>query len=95
MKHHCHAIECTVPVPPELLCCKRHWFMVPVELRIPVLRTYRRGQCHDKRPSPAYCEAAANAIEHIARREGKSEESIMRMRGAYLKLGELSAATVG
>jgi hypothetical protein len=91
--HHCHAIDCTAEVPPSLLCCKRHWFMVPVPLRIPVLRTYRRGQCHDKRPSPAYCEAAANAIEHVARLEGKTVEAIAKMRGAYQRLGELSAAS--
>lgn len=91
MTHHCHALECTVPVPPELLCCRRHWFMVPVALRVQVMRTYRKGQCRDKRPSAAYCEAAADAIAHIAELEKREPAAVARMREQYRKLGELAA----
>ena len=28
MKHTCHAKGCPVPVPPEMLMCRRHWFAV-------------------------------------------------------------------
>ena len=33
MKHVCHAVGCEVEVKPELLCCGRHWAMVPRNLQ--------------------------------------------------------------
>lgn len=69
--HRCHAIDCTVVVPPRMLLCRRHWAMVPAELRAPVERHYRRGQCDDRRPSAAWVAAAARARAHVARVEGK------------------------
>lgn len=71
MAHTCHATGCSVAVPPEMLMCKRHWFMLPKPLRDRVWRTYRRGQCDDWEISHDYAEAARRAVEYVARREGK------------------------
>lgn len=69
--HHCHARDCMVAVPPEMLMCKRHWFMVPSRIRSAVWNTYRPGQCDDKSPSRDWHQAASAAIGAVARREGK------------------------
>jgi len=55
-----------MPVPPEMLMCRRHWFMVHPSLRRAVWATYRRGQCDDMRPSRAWLEAADAAIGYVA-----------------------------
>lgn len=68
-QHHCHARRCTVPVPPEMLMCRRHWFMVPKKLRDAVWATYRPGQCDDKQPSEAWHKAADAAILAVAQKE--------------------------
>jgi len=61
-EHFCHAKACEVVVPPKRLMCKRHWFMVPADLRTEVWREYRPGQEADKEPTAAYLEAARKAI---------------------------------
>lgn len=73
MKHHCHAIGCETAIPPKLLMCRRHWAMVPVELRFDVIRHYRRGQCDDKRPSREWALAATRARLAVAELEGRAE----------------------
>ncbi len=70
MSHHCHATGCTKSIPPELFTCLRHWRMVPPEMRRRIWDTYRVGQCDDKRPSKAYCEAAKAAVIYLAGRDG-------------------------
>lgn len=67
--HHCHARRCTVLVPPKMLMCPRHWFMVPKPLRDRVWATYRAGQCDDKNPSLAWHDAADAAIKAVWERE--------------------------
>lgn len=67
--HHCHALGCKTKVPPEMLMCKKHWFMVPKALRDEVWRTYRPGQCEDMRPSRAWLRAANAAIKAVAMKE--------------------------
>lgn len=64
--HHCHAEGCTVPVPPEMLMCRKHWYMVPPVLRKQVWASYRRGQCNDLKPSAAWCLVADMAVAHVA-----------------------------
>jgi len=70
VSHHCHATACKTEVPPEMLMCRKHWYMVPRELRMRVWATYRRGQCDDWKPSGAYCEAAKAAVIAVADKEG-------------------------
>lgn len=69
--HRCHATGCSVPVPPEKLMCRRHWFTVSKGTRDAVWFAYRAGQCEDMNPSAAYCEAARAAIIEVARKEGR------------------------
>jgi hypothetical protein len=69
--HLCHAIGCNVPVPPKMLMCKPHWYMVPPELRAAVWREYRKGQEIRKDPTRAYLVVMRQAIEAVAEKEGK------------------------
>jgi len=41
--HKCAVEACTRRVPSEMLMCRRHWFMVPKDLRDRVWAGYRRG----------------------------------------------------
>lgn len=70
MSHHCHATACTVPVPPEMFMCRRHWFTVPKLMRDRIWRAYRAGQCDDMNPSSDYCIAAKDAVIAVAKKEG-------------------------
>ena len=70
MAHRCHATRCSVPVPPEMFMCKRHWFRLPLRLRNSVWRTYRAGQCDDMQPSREYCEVARECVVFLAEKEG-------------------------
>jgi hypothetical protein len=31
--HHCHWPGCEVPVPPAMWGCRRHWYMLPADIR--------------------------------------------------------------
>jgi hypothetical protein len=67
--HTCHAINCYTPVPPQMLMCKRHWYMVPKSIREAVWANYRVGQCDDKAPSYAWRDAAYDAILSVRKQE--------------------------
>ena len=69
MTHICHARGCDVPCKPEMLMCLRHWRMVPLNLQRAVWKTYRPGQCNDKRPSSEWHAAADAAIAAVAAKE--------------------------
>lgn len=71
MTHTCHALGCSVEVPPALFMCKPHWYKLPKSMRDAVWRDYRAGQEIDKLPSRQYVETARAAIDYIARLEGK------------------------
>lgn len=69
--HVCHAIDCTVPVPPRMLMCRRHWRMVPRDVQALVWAEYRPGQEIRKDPTRAYLTAANRAIDAVAAIEGR------------------------
>lgn len=69
--HLCHANDCTERVPPRMLMCKRHWYMVPKPLRDAVWDNYVPGQERRKDPTAAYLSAAQAAIDAVARKEGR------------------------
>jgi hypothetical protein len=71
MPHRCHALGCLIHVPPEMLMCRKHWAMVPKAYQERVWTTYRNGQCADKGPSFAWCQAADIAVAVVAEKEGK------------------------
>ena len=77
MSHHCHATDCTKPVPPQMWGCRQHWFMVPKPIRDEIWRTYRVGQCDDYKPSAAYLTAARAAVVFVAQKEGKTPDTLL------------------
>jgi hypothetical protein len=64
--HVCHIYQCGKPVPPSKLMCPAHWRMVPPSLQAAVLRTYRTGQCGDRKVSKEWLVAARAAINSVA-----------------------------
>jgi len=74
VKHPCHAIGCTIEVPPRMLMCRVHWYKVPRELQRRVWATYVEGQEIRKDPTEEYMEAsqaAIDAVNHIEKRGKK------------------------
>lgn len=71
MSHRCHARGCELEVPPKLLMCRRHWYMVPAPIRHKVWREYRPGQERDKKPSAKYLVVMEEAINAVAAKEGR------------------------
>ena len=69
MSHHCHAENCTTPVPPKMFMCRLHWFMVPKDLRAQVWFAYVPGQEIRKDPTREYLEITRAAIEAVAAKE--------------------------
>ncbi len=60
-----------VTTKPEMLMCRRHWFIVPKKLRDRVWATYQAGQCDGLAPITSEWHAAADAaIRWVAEREG-------------------------
>jgi hypothetical protein len=74
--HCCHARGCRVSTKPEMLMCFRHWKMVPRDIQRWVWRTYRPGQCDDKRPSKEWHAAADAAIAAVFRAEQLSKTRV-------------------
>ncbi|MGL5935872.1 MAG: hypothetical protein ACRCZI_09660 [Cetobacterium sp.] len=70
MKHTCHADGCELAVPPKMLMCRRHWYMVPKHLRDDVWDTYEPGQEQRMDPTEEYLAAAQAAIDAVATKEG-------------------------
>ena len=73
MNHHCHARGCVREVPPAMLMCRAHWFMVPAVLRRAIWAAYRPGQEDDKQPSAAWMDLADAAIQAVERLETQIE----------------------
>jgi diadenosine tetraphosphatase ApaH/serine/threonine PP2A family protein phosphatase len=76
MGHHCHALRCTVAVPPRMHMCGRHWSRVPRRLQRDLWAAYRFGQEQDKDPSAAYLRAAAACIRAVAEKEHHPADEI-------------------
>ena len=68
--HTCHVPTCDVPVPRQMLMCKRCWYQVPKALRDRVWATYQNGQeAGLVTPSEAWHEAANEAIEAVLEKQ--------------------------
>jgi hypothetical protein len=70
-KHLCHAEGCRVEVSPKFCMCSRHWFLVPKILRDEVWASYVPGQETRKDPSQRSLRAIHEAVEAVARLEGR------------------------
>lgn len=64
--HHCHWPGCPRSVPPAAWGCKKHWYMLPEDIRRRIWRAYRPGQENTKTPSGGYIEVAREAQAWIA-----------------------------
>lgn len=73
MAHTCHADNCEQAVPPRMLMCRRHWYMVPKRLRDQLWAEYVPGQERRKDPTRTYIEAARACIDAVAAKEARSE----------------------
>lgn len=94
MAHHCHAAGCKAAVPPQMLMCKRHWFMVPKAAQSRIWATYREGQCDDWQITHEYAEAARAAVRAVAEKEGRPEDEIADACRVYDMLDPDMAAPV-
>lgn len=54
MAHHCHWPGCNTAVPPKLWGCKKHWYMLPKNLRDAIWNEYIPGQEITKTPTRGY-----------------------------------------
>lgn len=61
--HKCEAQGCTKRVPSEMLMCRRHWFMVPKDLRCRVWAGYHRGMDDEYHVAVAAAVDAVQACE--------------------------------
>lgn len=96
--HLCHAVGCTIEVPPRLLMHHEHWMMVSKATRDWVQREYVKGQEKTKTPTLEYMVAMDAAISEVARKEGKtlaadaykakSERATCLLKHRLLKPGE-------
>lgn len=71
MSHRCHAEGCNSQIPPKLLMCRNHWFMVSPDTRRAVWREYRPGQETSKTPTDEYMVVMRQAIDEVAHKEGR------------------------
>lgn len=74
--HRCHLPGCERHIHPRLLLCDRHWRLVPVELKRAVWHHYQPGQETRKDPSPAYREAARQAVAAVVAQEEEKEKTV-------------------
>jgi hypothetical protein len=74
MKHTCHARGCPVSTLPKYFMCRRHWAMLPKEMRDAVWREYHQGQEVRKDPTPEYLEVTREAINWLWNHEQELAE---------------------
>lgn len=71
-RHLCHWPGCTANVPPAVWGCRPHWYSLPKTIRDRIWRAFRPGQEKTMTPSQEYLEAAQEAQDWIAKKEGRS-----------------------
>lgn len=86
MNHHCHANGCTWATERRLFMCLPHWRKVPSHLQAAVWAAYRaQPNATQRARSIDYMQACAEAVEHVARLEGKPEANTYRRVVAHLQ----------
>jgi hypothetical protein len=72
MTRDCDAIGCTTPTASGKFMCLKHWRLVPIELQRTINDRYRTLRKDFAFLSDvAYLQACVNAIDRIAKTEGK------------------------
>ncbi len=69
-------MRCSQQVAPSILMCKPHWYSLPRDLRMRILRSYQPGQEKQgwNATTAEYQAAVKEAIAFIARREGHMKD---------------------
>jgi hypothetical protein len=70
--HTCHWPNCGMHVPPKMFMCRRHWLILPADLRQRIWTNYQPGQEVTKRPSAEYIEAVKDVQQFIEQRKAKA-----------------------
>ena len=76
-EHACHANDCEVSVPPRMLMCLKHWWMVPKEIQRRVNANFSMRQCVPAagvRPTKEWFSAAHDAINAVAAHTDEGDE---------------------
>lgn len=96
--HHCHANGCTWATERRLFMCLQHWTRLPSALQQPIWTAYRASKNAGERGrSIAYMTACADAVEFIAKLEGKPIENsyrraaVLLQRQAQMQLPQMTA----
>jgi len=83
----CRAVGCGNQIDQKLLMCRRHWKMVPASLREGVWKHFRDGQTYET-ATLDYWKSAAEAVEFVARLEGREPANRFRKRAEELLAGK-------
>lgn len=86
-KHHCHWPGCERAVPPSMWGCRKHWGMLPMDLRRAIWKFFEPGQEITKTPSRAYVEVARQVQEWI-RDHGEKADVREGLDGLAARLGD-------
>lgn len=90
---HCDANHCTARVDASKGVCPKHWAMLPAEAQQRIYAAARKFKTAAERLSSVeFLEAWADAIEHIARTEGRLERNAYRNLANLVKDRELKKA---
>jgi hypothetical protein len=93
MKRHityCKANHCTWAAEPGRLMCQHHWRLLPGTLQGAVLDSFKANPGAARQlSSVAYLEAAAEAVEYIAAKEGRHNRNVFRELAKRVKNQEI------
>lgn len=79
MIHRCHANGCSWATERWRFMCLAHWTKLPSHMQAAILAAYRANKTEVERcRSLAYMTACAEAVEYLARLEGKPEANSYR-----------------
>ncbi len=70
MSHHCHAIECSIDIPPRMLFCRQHWGGLTKSAQRAVWDSYEDGQEINKDFSGKYAVVQSIAVALAALDDG-------------------------
>jgi hypothetical protein len=72
--HTCLWPGCKILVSPKLWGCRRHWCMLPLDVRMDIQNAYKEGQERSETLSREYREALRRAREWITNRDTTGED---------------------
>ena len=91
MNHTCHANFCQTVTSEKYLMCPSHWFKVPKNLQSAVWSAFKGTIATQRLDSIPYMKACAEAVEYIAKLEGKDINNFYRRRILFLESREVKS----